>query len=252
MDIFSDGVSQKDAAWLLRDKYNGETSTGYEADLKRLAGGEPLAYVIGWVPFLGLRIYLESHPLIPRPETEWWTGQLIKMLQEKYADQPVCVLDLCAGSGAIGCAVLAHCPHTQVTFAEIDPAHENTIRTTMRMNNLDSARADIYCGDLFAPVGKAQFDIIATNPPYVPDGRALPPEVARFEPTRALRAGADGLAYIRRIAQQARAHLTIEGSIWVEIDDAQAPEALALFARNGWNAKLRTDPYGRRRLIVAY
>ena len=70
-----------DRELLIRDKYEGDANADMNEDLARLAAGEPLAYVIGWIPFLGLRIYLDSKPLIPRPETEWWTEVLIKHLQ---------------------------------------------------------------------------------------------------------------------------------------------------------------------------
>ena len=62
----------KDERWLLEEKYERKETPEYEVDRKRLALGEPLGYVIGWQPFLGLKIFLDSRPLIPRPETEWW------------------------------------------------------------------------------------------------------------------------------------------------------------------------------------
>ncbi len=64
-------TSREDVEALIRDKYAGDRSVALSGDLARLTEGEPLAYVIGWVPFLGLRINLDSRPLIPRPETEW-------------------------------------------------------------------------------------------------------------------------------------------------------------------------------------
>ena len=68
----------QDERWLLQEKYAGKETPEYEADKRRLAKGEPAAYVIGWQPFLGLSIHLDSRPLIPRPETEWWTELLIQ------------------------------------------------------------------------------------------------------------------------------------------------------------------------------
>ena len=71
---------------LRRDKYNGNEEIDITADIQRLAFGEPLAYVIGWIPFLGLTIGLGSMPLIPRSETEWWTEKLIEHLRYRFGE----------------------------------------------------------------------------------------------------------------------------------------------------------------------
>ena len=229
----------RDAQWLLDEKYGGKETAKYEKDK------EPLGYVIGWQPFLGLEIYLDSHPLIPRPETEWWVEELLK-------DTPACLtfLDLCAGSGAIGCAVLAKLPNAQVYFGEIDSAHETTIWKNIRENNLDASHAHICAGDLFEPFGDIKFDVIAVNPPYVPTDRELPESVVRYEPAHALRAGEDGLDLIRRIARELPEHLAANGEAWIECDSAHAAAACALFTAQGFSAEIRNDQYDKPRVIV--
>lgn len=215
---------------------------------------EPEAYQIGWQPFLGLKIYLDSRPLIPRPETEWWTDQLLTHVGRTTSYMRF--LDLCAGSGAIGCAALARLPNTQVYFGEIDPAHEATILKNIRENNLDLPtgrqvnRARVKIGDLFEPFAGEQFDIVAANPPYIPDDRALPKSVSDYEPALALRAGADGLDVIRRIAHELSRHLSPKGVAWIEVDSPTAETARALFTAQGFSAEIRTDQYGRPRIIV--
>ena len=72
----------KDERWLLDEKYGGKETPEYETDKKRLAAGEPLAYIIGWQPFLGLKIYLDSKPLIPRPETELMVTEAIEEIRK--------------------------------------------------------------------------------------------------------------------------------------------------------------------------
>lgn len=215
---------------------------------------EPEAYRIGWQPFVGLKVYLDSKPLIPRTETEWWTDQLLANLEESPPrggnTSKLRFLDLCAGSGAIGCAALARLPNAQVYFGEIDPAHEATILKNIRENNLDESRADIRIGDLFEPFGDMTFDVIAANPPYIPAGRILPASVADYEPARALFAGSDGLDLIRRIASSVRCHLTKRGEAWVEVDSPRAEEARALFTAEGLAAEIRTDQYDRQRILV--
>lgn len=270
----------KDEQWLLDEKYGGKETAGYAADKERLAKGEPLAYLIGWQPFLGLKICLDSKPLIPRLETEWWTEQLMHAISGTLRRRCFIVpegvstdraggtfsvendsvprnrmhelrfLDLCAGSGAIGCAALAILPDAQVYFGEIDPAHEATIQKNIHENNLDASRADIRIGNLFEPFGDMRFDVIAANPPYIPSGRALPLSVADHEPALALFAGDDGLNLICRIAAELPTRLTLSGVAWIECDNEHIKAAAALFEACGLSAEIRTDHYGTPRFIV--
>ncbi len=234
--------------WLLEEKYDGREASEYEADKERLASGEPIGYVIGWQPFLGLKIYLDSRPLIPRPETEWWTEQLLAHVGRTTSNMRF--LDLCSGSGAIGCAALKYLPNAQVYFGEIEHAHEATILKNIRKNNLDESRVHICIGDLFKPFGDMKFDIIATNPPYVPAARALPTSVADYEPVKALYAGADGLDVICRIPKELPQYLNKSGEAWVECDSPTAETARALFTSQGLLSEIRTDQYGKPRTIV--
>ena len=230
---------------------------------------EPLAYTIGDQPFLGLTIYLDSRPLIPRPETEWWTEQLLSEPACSFSvvglglaarsatenghggERQLRFLDLCAGSGAIGCAALARLPNAQVYFGEIDPAHEATILKNIRENNLDANRNYVRIGDLFEPFGDMKFDIIAANPPYIPEDRGLPESVSKYEPSIALFAGKDGLDIIRRIATELPKHLAKNGEAWIECDSSSAETASGLFEAQGFSAEIRNDQYGVPRIIVA-
>ncbi len=245
-----------DERHVLTEKYNGIPSPAFAADCERLSKGEPLAYVIGWQPFLGLRIYLDSHPLIPRPETEWWSE---KMLQRMGAGDTLSsselpaepkILDLCAGSGAIGCAALKYLPHAEVYFAEIDPTHEATIRKNIRENGLDDARVHIGSGDLFTPIAGMQFDLIAANPPYIPAHRILDASVIEHEPHQALFSGDDGLELIRRIAAELRDHLSSHGQLWLECDRDNIEQASALFTARGFTSAIHTDQYAVPRYLV--
>jgi release factor glutamine methyltransferase len=245
-------VSREDVEALRREKYANDPSAYMSADISRLANGEPLAYVIGTQPFLGLSIYLDSHPLIPRPETEWWTELLIERINSS-TDTVLEALDMCAGSGAIGLALLAHCPNIHVSFGEIENAHLPTIQRNLRENALSESRATVCIGNLFEPFEHKQFHIIATNPPYVPDTRTLESSVSEHEPERALFAGPDGLAVITEILQKTPAHLYPQGELWMEcdIDNIEKAKTLAL-SYGSTRAEIHTDPYGRPRLLVAY
>lgn len=238
---------------LIRDKYGGNVDADIKEDLARLESGEPLAYVIGWVPFMGLAIRLDSRPLIPRPETEWWTEELVEYLKEKFGTREFRLLDLCAGSGAIGLSVLSKLPGANVSFGELVPEHADLIRTNLAENNLDEARADIRTGDLFVPFKDERFDVIVSNPPYVPNGRTLDTSVTLHEPASALYAGADGLDLIRKIAVEGKEHLLSPGELWIEADiDNVAETGLLLKQHGAADITMRTDLYGRPRLGVGY
>lgn len=243
----------KDEDHLIRDKYNGDTSVDLKDDIARLASGEPLAYVIGWIPFLDLRISLASKPLIPRPETEWWTERLIQHLSERFGSEPFSFLDLCAGSGAIGLSVLKAFPNAEVSFGEIVPEHTEQIRRTLSKNGLDASRAHIKTSDLFAAFSGKRFSVIATNPPYIPSERVLDASVTDFEPANALFAGTDGLEVIRSITKEAPEHLLPEGELWIETDiDNNAETAELLRAHGANDTQMHTDIYGRPRIVVGY
>lgn len=239
----------EDIRALRRDKYEDNPSDDMSADIARLEHGEPLAYVIGWIPFLGLRICLDSRPLIPRPETEWWTEKLISHIKERFGDTKFSFLDLCAGSGAIGLAVLKNCSNAHVSFGEVDAEHCAIIRKNIEVNRLDASRAFVYESDLFSGLPQETYNIIATNPPYIPENRELDQSVRDFEPRTALFSGRDGLTHIRRIAQEASKHLKSGGELWLECDIEHAEEARSLL---GGLAQLHSDQYGRPRLVVSY
>lgn len=242
-----------DLEYVVRDKYHGDSSLVTEEDMSRLASGEPVAYIIGWLPFLELHLALDSKPLIPRPETEWWTELLIAYIREKYKDAPITILDLCAGSGAIGLSLLKAIPHAQVYFIEQEDAHLKTIQANIISNNLDPLRASIFSGDLFQNVPEVQFDIIACNPPYIPDTRVLDKSVTEFEPGHALFSGIDGLDLIRRIANESPAHMVSGGELWLEADIENIEEAKELLlSHSAKSAVIQNDLYGRPRLVIAY
>src|SRR5690606_17142556 len=114
----------------------------------RLEAGEPLGYVIGHVPFLGCNIFLDSHPLIPRPETEFWLNTAIKeIISSSLTRRNIKVLDLCSGSGAIGVAVAKHILDAKVDFAEVDPLHQKTIERNVTENNINPDRTRVIVGD---------------------------------------------------------------------------------------------------------
>lgn len=246
-------VDTQERELLIRDKYNGDRTVDLSEDLQRLSAGEPLAYVIGWIPFCGARIELSSRPLIPRPETEWWTLDLIEHLKKKFGDTPFTLLDLCAGSGAIGISVLSALPNARVHFTELVPEHVAQIQSNLLINGIDVSRTKLHQGDLFSALPDVSFNVIATNPPYVPSMRELEKSVTDFEPAEALFAGADGLDLVRTITRDTPSYLLPKGELWMECDIDNIEEAKNLLEEGGAReASIRTDLYGRPRVVVGY
>ncbi len=237
--------------WLLRDKYPDFLARPkkylplVEKDIKRLEAGEPLAYVIGWVDFLGARVDLSYKPLIPRVETEFWIEKALRLIPNSKF--PIHCLDLCTGSGCIGLAVLKHLPNSKVVFADNSPKATRQVDKNLAINKIKKSRAGVVKSNLFKNV-KGKFDYIFTNPPYVPAGRKLPVSVKKYEPSGALFAGQDGLNILKRILGETPAHLRPGGAILFEFDSAQKNKLEKFMERLDYrNAEFYKDQYGRWR-----
>jgi len=243
----------EDVAWLKKEKYVGVNTDGFPDDVKRLKSGEPLAYIIGNVPFLNTTIYLDSHPLIPRPETEYWIEKAIKAIEVtmKIANKPAKILDLCAGSGCVGVAVAKNLPQTTVDFIELDEVHLATIQKNCEQNDIDPERARIMSGDLLnlnQTILNKKYDFILCNPPYIDKelGRTET-SVIDFEPALALYGGNAGLDLIRAIIEQASGYLMERGQLWLEHEPEQVEAIAALSIQNGFTLLLHRDQFGVNR-----
>jgi release factor glutamine methyltransferase len=222
-----DGHAAREHAWLLAEKYGGVETAEFYGDLERLALEEPLAYLIGHVPFLDTTIFLDSKPLIPRPETEYWVEKAIGEIKSARIKNTVGepqVLDLCAGSGCIGVAVLKAVPEARVDFCEIDAGHHATIAKNISRNGVDSSRMRIFGGNLFSEIAEGTvYDFILSNPPYIDPARAdrVQKSVLDHEPASALFGGAGGMEYIARIIEEAPQHLAARGVLYIEHEPEQ-------------------------------
>jgi release factor glutamine methyltransferase len=239
-------------AFLLREKYNGIESTAFLNDVTRLNGGEPLAYVIGWIPFLDCRVYLDSRPLIPRTETEHWVELAINEINERYAGPSkkiLKVLDLFSGSGCIGVAVLKHIPHAIVDFGELEERHVSTIRRNIHENDIELERTRIIQSDVWNSISDV-YDVILANPPYLSVSRAhqVQDSVHAFEPASALYSNDDGFGLIQRTLEGLSAHLAEHGFAYIEHEPEQGAHMVDASIRNGLTCTPCVDQYG----IVRY
>ena len=235
---------EKEIAWLLEDKYDGNKTIEFEKDVLKLREGVPLAYVIGWTPFLHTKIWLDSNPLIPRPETEFWVEKALSEIQ-KVANPKV--LDLCAGSGCIGVAILKNTPDAVVHFAEIDARHHETIRKNISENEIDLDRTKIFGGDLFEHITD-KYDFILTNPPYIDPklSERIQESVKTHEPEIALFGGTEGMEIIEKIIHEAPKFLNHRGLLYIEHEPEQTEKIKDLAP----NAKSQKDQFGVYRYSI--
>ena len=214
--------------------------------LQRRRRGEPVQYILKRADFMGLKLYVDERVLIPRQDTETLAEAAIVALQGKSGAD---VLDLCAGSGAIGLSIASLVPGARLTLADISHGALDVAKKNAQDLNV---RAEFRCGDLFEAVERNGFDLIVSNPPYIPTGELaeLQREV-QFEPEQALDGGADGLDFYRRIASEAGAHLKPGGSIYLEVGAGEAKDVLALLQEKleGEASGIQQDLNGIERIV---
>jgi len=162
------------------------------------------------------------------------------------------VLELCTGSGCIAVAVAKNCPPALVSTVEIDSTVCGYARRNIAKHGLEQ-RIELLQGDLCGPVAGREFDIIVSNPPYVPDGEiaTLDPDVRLHEPELALRGGVDGLDVVRRIVHESSAYLVAGGTVLLEISSEQAEAVSTLFEQHGCfePARIAKDLAGKSRVV---
>ena len=216
------------------------TSTNEDSDT-------PEAYQIGWVPFLSTKIYLDSHPLIPRTETEWWCEQAIAAMKGLTTPH---VLDLFSGSGCVGVAVLYHVPQAFVDFGELEARHLSTIEKNITLNS-DGSRTRVFQTDIWSNVPSA-YDVVLANPPYLATSRndRIEASVLKHEPHEALYAADDGYDLIQRTIDGLFSHLRPGGQCWIEHEPEHTARISVSARKLGLTATVHKDQYGVERYSV--
>ena len=251
------GADDSDIDWLLVEvtgKKRSElqalkTLTKTEFDnaeviAKKMADGTPLQYALGYCEFYGIKISVNKNVLIPRPETEELVEKAITVIKGK---QPQCdVLDLCTGSGAIAVAIAkntnAKVSACDVSVGAIDVALANSLNTGVRV--------DFSKGDMWSAVANKTFDVIVSNPPYIPtsDVQKLDSKVKDFEPQLALDGDSDGLKFYRIIENKLDEHLKDEGVLLLEFGVNQADDIKRIFEK--YDVEILKDLEGLERIAV--
>jgi release factor glutamine methyltransferase len=203
------------------DKPIGESDAReYVALIRRRLAGEPVAYIIGKREFYSREFRVGPEVLVPRPETECMVEAALKAIAGM---ESVSILDLCTGSGIIAATLAAEIPGATTVATDISAAALAMAGGNIRELGLDG-RVTLVEGDLFEPIGDRSFDLIASNPPYIPSAmvNTLQVEISHFEPRVALDGGPDGLDFIKRIVKAAPLYMNDGAWLFVEIADGMA------------------------------
>lgn len=215
----------------------------YESALARRASRVPLEHIIHTAEFMGLSFYVDEHVLIPRQDTECLVEEVLRFSSGKR------VLDLCTGSGCIGISLslLGDCGSVLASDISLD-----ALAVAKRNASEHGAAITFVESDLFRQIS-GTFDIIVSNPPYIPTGEidALMPEVRDHDPRSALDGEADGLGFYRRIAADAPEHLVPGGMLCLEIGCSQGEDVKRLLESAGFTGiRIKQDLAGLDRIVT--
>jgi release factor glutamine methyltransferase len=223
-----------------RDRYDGLVA--------QRAKRVPLQHLTGTAAFGPVTVHVGPGVFIPRPETE---SLLEWAVAQQLSPHPV-IVDLCTGSGALALALSQHWPAARViAIDDSEDALAYARRNTAGMP-VELIEADVTAPGLLAELD-GQVDLVVANPPYIPDGAVLEPEVAQHDPAHALFAGPDGMAVIDRIVDLAARLLRDGGRCAVEHDDTTSARTAEAFTRIGQftDVTARSDLAGRPRFVTA-
>ncbi len=225
---------------------------GFMALVARRAAHEPAARLIGRREFWSLDFALTPETLVPRPDSETLVEAALANIRDRNA--PLRLLDLGTGSGCLLLALLSELPAATGIGVDIAPNAARTAHCNAATLGL-AGRAAFFVGSWSAAISgrSGRFDVILTNPPYVPSAAiaTLAPEVARYEPRRALDGGPDGLDAYRALAQEMGRLLGDGGLIACELGAGQAGSVTAIMQQAGLIvAEIRRDLAGIERGLV--
>lgn len=226
-------VAGKTTAQFLRDRgepLSPEDEQRLQALTERRLQGEPLAYLTGSTSFYGLTFTVSPDVLIPRIDTEVLIDRVLEDLSEK-TDSILSILDLCSGSGCIGCTLAANLPNSRVILADISPAALAVSQRNAEQNGL-SDRVSCRLADAGAAPAPdfSPIDLLVCNPPYIPtaDLSTLDNTVRDYEPMLALDGGTDGLDFYRSVLAHWTPLLVSGGRLYFEVGIHQAQDVLDL------------------------
>ncbi len=227
--------------------------SAYRALVERAARHEPVQYLTGIAHFFSLTLEVNRDVLIPRPSTEALVEHVVQHARRTPGFREPVIADIGTGSGAIAVALAKNIPGSHVIATDIsEPALTVAKRNATKHGVAD--RIEFRQGDLLEPVHEA-VQYLCSNPPYIPDDEweAVAPNVKEYEPTNALRGGADGLDMIRPLLAGAVGPLARPAQLVVEIATSRKQAVIDLARQTPGlsDARVLADAEGHPRVLVA-
>lgn len=218
-------------------------------ELERLERGYPLQYILGEWDFYGLTFLVEEGILIPRPETEILVEEVLRRLPQ---NSQVVGFELGVGTGCISISLLHHRPGLRMVGNDINLralrlAKKNALRHGV------SDRLLLFAGDLFAPLKPYPFDLLLSNPPYIPEGKWVElPEGVRLEGYTSLIGGKRGWELYEKVAEVAMHYLKPGGLIALEVGHDQGEVVEGLLEKKGFRTCRLRDYSGQERVVLGW
>ena len=208
---------------------------------------KPLQHIVGTAAFGPVTVHVGPGVFIPRPATE---AMLEWCVAQRLPQDPV-IVDLCTGSGALALALSKYWPTARILAVDDSETALEYASTNLAGTGVELVRADVTNPDLL-PELDGRVDLVVANPPYIPDGAELEPEVAEYDPPHALFGGPDGMTVIDAIADVAARWLRKGGFCAVEHDDTTSARTVEAFTRTGRfeDVAARRDLTGRPRFVT--
>ena len=230
------------------DAETQEKMQTYRGMIAKRASRIPLQQILGSQEFMGLEFYVNEHVLIPRQDTE----TLVELVLQEQQGREKKLLDLCTGSGCIAISLAVKGGYESVTATDLS---EEALKVAERNAKTHQKKIIFRQGDLFSALPRTEagtFDIITSNPPYIPTAviATLEPEVREHEPMMALDGTEDGLRFYRQIAQEAGTWLKPGGAIYLEIGYDQGEAVSGLLREAGFDkVRVVKDLPGKDRVV---
>ncbi len=222
-------------AWLIAHRHEELECNEYNrfrSLLERRLEGEPIAYILGYKEFYGLKLQVSPATLIPRQDTETLVDLALKKISKV---SEVSILDLGTGSGAIALAIASQRPNATILATDVSEEALKIAVSNANLLKLENIRFEL--GSWLNPTGAERFDFILSNPPYISLGdEHLGSGDLRYEPLGALISGVDGLKDIQAIVNSAADHLNPLGWLMLEHGYKQSEEVADLMAEAGFKS----------------